>query len=86
MKHTSRGAAAILVALALLSSASFAQGKVDIGQSEYNASCASIGSHGTREMPVRGNVYRCEDTQPAELHARIRIAAPSDYLARIQER
>jgi mono/diheme cytochrome c family protein len=47
---------------------------------------AVIGSHGAREMPVWGYVYRAEDTQPADLHARNRIAALLDYLARIQEK
>lgn len=45
-----------------------------------------IGPHGSREMPVWGQVYRAEDTQPYELHGRIRIAALVDFLARIQER
>lgn len=44
-----------------------------------------IGSHGAREMPVWGHVYRSEDTQPRDLHARNRISALVDYLARIQE-
>lgn len=43
-----------------------------------------IGSHGAREMPVWGHVYRSEDTQPRDLHARNRISALVDYLARIQ--
>ena len=43
-----------------------------------------IGSHGAREMPVWGHVYRSEDTQPRDLHARNRINALVDYLARIQ--
>lgn len=47
---------------------------------------AVIGSHGAREMPVWGYVYRAEDTQPADLHARNRIASLLDYLARIQEK
>ena len=47
---------------------------------------ATIGSHGAREMPVWGYVYRAEDTQPADLHARNRIASLLDYLARIQEK
>lgn len=45
-----------------------------------------IGSHGAREMPVWGHVYRSEDTQPRDLHARIRINSLVDYLARIQEK
>ncbi len=40
--------------------------------------------HGSREMPVWGYIYRSEDTQPADLHARNRIGALLDYLARIQ--
>jgi hypothetical protein len=44
-----------------------------------------IGSHGAREMPVWGNVFRSEDTQPQEIHVRNRIGAVLDYLARIQE-
>jgi mono/diheme cytochrome c family protein len=43
-----------------------------------------IGSHGAREMPVWGHVYRSEDTQPRDLHARNRISSLVDYLARIQ--
>jgi mono/diheme cytochrome c family protein len=43
-----------------------------------------IGPHGSREMPVWGYIYRSEDTQPADLHARNRIGALLDYLARIQ--
>ena len=43
-----------------------------------------IGSHGAREMPIWGQVYRSEDTQPRDLHARNRISALVDYLARIQ--
>ena len=43
-----------------------------------------IGPHGGRDMPVWGQVYRAEDTQPYELHGRIRISALVDYLARIQ--
>lgn len=45
-----------------------------------------IGSHGAREMPVWGHVYRAEDTQPQDLHARVRISSLIDYLARIQEK
>lgn len=47
---------------------------------------AVIGSHGAREMPVWGYIYRAEDTQPADLHARNRISSLLDYLARIQEK
>lgn len=47
---------------------------------------APIGSHGAREMPVWGYIYRAEDTQPADIHARNRIAALLDYLVRIQEK
>ena len=47
---------------------------------------AVIGSHGAREMPVWGYIYRAEDTQPADLHARNRIGSLLDYLARIQEK
>jgi hypothetical protein len=37
-------------------------------------------------MPVWGNVFRSEDSQPQEMHVRNRIAAVLDYLARIQEK
>lgn len=47
-------------------------------------SSAAIGAHGAREMPVWGYIYRAEDTQPADLHARNRIGSLLDYLARIQ--
>ena len=47
---------------------------------------AGVGPHGAREMPVWGNVYRSEDTQPYELHVRTRISALIDYLSRIQEK
>ncbi|MDD2879296.1 MAG: cytochrome c [Rhodoferax sp.] len=47
---------------------------------------AAIGSHGAREMPVWGYIYRAEDTQPSDLHARNRITSLLDYLARIQEK
>ena len=43
-----------------------------------------VGSHGSRDMPVWGYIYRAEDTQPADLHARNRISSLLDYLARIQ--
>lgn len=136
MKQAIMGAGASWVLLALLSSTSFAQGRVDFGKSEYESGCASchgasgkgdgsmrshltkapsdlttlakrnggvfpvqrisemidgrsavvIGSHGVREMPVWGNVYRSEDTQPRDLHARNRINALIDYLARMQEK
>lgn len=136
MKPATLGAAASLLALALLGNASFAQGRVDYGKSEFESSCASchgtsgkgdgvmltfltkapsdlttlakrnggvfpsqriwetidgrtavvIGSHGAREMPVWGSVYRAEDTQPRDLHARNRIASLVDYLARMQEK
>jgi mono/diheme cytochrome c family protein len=45
-----------------------------------------IGPHGSREMPVWGYIYRSEDTQPADLHARNRISSLLDYLARVQVR
>lgn len=45
-----------------------------------------IGPHGAREMPVWGDVFRGEDTQPRDLHARNRIASLVDYLARMQEK
>ncbi len=47
-------------------------------------SAAAIGPHGARAMPVWGYIYRSEDTQPADLHARNRIGSLLDYLARIQ--
>lgn len=136
MKVSNLGVGAALLALSWLSSASFAQGKVDLGKSEYMASCASchgvsgkgdgamrsyltkppsdltllaklnggvfpsqrvgewidgrtsvvIGSHGAREMPVWGQIYRAEDTGPKDLNARNRITALLDYLSRIQEK
>jgi mono/diheme cytochrome c family protein len=128
--------AGILVCITLMGGTAFAQGSVDFGKNEYQASCASchgvsgkgdgamkayltkpptdltrlardnggvfphqrlwevidgrayavIGSHGAREMPVWGYVYRAEDTQPADLHARNRITSLLDYMARIQEK
>lgn len=45
---------------------------------------AVVKSHGVREMPVWGYIYRAEDTQPVDLHARNRIGSLLDYLARIQ--
>jgi mono/diheme cytochrome c family protein len=47
-------------------------------------SAKQVGSHGAREMPVWGYIYRAEDTQPADLHARNRISSLLDYLVRIQ--
>lgn len=56
----------------------------------------SVGAHGTRDMPVWGNVYRSqairlqrgapewEAAQPPEWYVRGRIIALIDYLARIQ--
>lgn len=44
------------------------------------------GSHGAREMPVWGDVFRSDDQQPQDWFARNRIAALLDYLARIQEK
>ena len=134
MKQSTVFLAGSLVALAVVSSTSFAQGSVDFGKNEYMASCASchgvsakgdgamrtyltkaptdlsimakrnggvfptqyawevidgrtsvvIGYHGAREMPVWGYIYRADDTQPADLHARNRIGSLLDYLARIQ--
>jgi mono/diheme cytochrome c family protein len=45
-----------------------------------------IGPHGSREMPVWGNVFRSEDPQAPEGYARSRMAFVLDYLARIQEK
>ena len=45
-----------------------------------------ICAHGSREMPIWGLIYRSEDTQPQDLHARNRIASLLDYLARIQQK
>lgn len=45
-----------------------------------------IGSHGAREMPVWGNVFRSDDMQPRDWYARDRISSLVDYLARIQEK
>lgn len=46
-----------------------------------------IGSHGTREMPLWGHIYRSEDSQyQPDWVARNRMAALLDYLARIQEK
>lgn len=134
MKQSTGSLRGLWVALAVVSSTSFAQTSVDFGRNEYMASCASchgvsakgdgavrmyltkaptdltimakrnggvfptqyawevidgrasvvIGAHGAREMPVWGYVYRAEDTQPADLHARNRISSLLDYLARIQ--
>ena len=134
MKHTTVGAAASMMVLALWSNPGFAQSRIDFGKSEYESSCASchgtsgkgdgvmtsqltkppsdlttltkrnggvfpvqrisemidgrtsvvIGSHGAREMPIWGHVYRSEDTQPRDLHARNRISSLVDYLSRIQ--
>jgi mono/diheme cytochrome c family protein len=47
-------------------------------------SSTTVGSHGVRDMPIWGQIYRAEDTQPADLHARNRISSLLDYLARIQ--
>lgn len=47
-------------------------------------SAKQVGAHGVREMPVWGYIYRAEDTQPADLHARNRISSLLDYLARLQ--
>jgi mono/diheme cytochrome c family protein len=44
-----------------------------------------IGPHGSREMPIWGNVYRTDNPQDAGWMARNRIASLLDYLARIQE-
>lgn len=49
-------------------------------------SSVMIGSHGAREMPVWGYVFRADDTQPHDLYARSRIASLLDYLARMQVR
>lgn len=135
MKRFNTKVAGVWAGLALLGSTCMAQpGRVDFGQREFVASCASchgasakgdgvltsylvkppsdlttlarrnggvfpaqrvrdtidgrgsidIGPHGARDMPVWGQVYRAEDTQPYELHGRIRISALVDYLARIQ--
>lgn len=45
-----------------------------------------IGSHGAREMPVWGNVFRSDDQHPQDWYARDRISSLVDYLARIQEK
>lgn len=47
-------------------------------------SAPTTGPHGVREMPIWGQIYRSEDTQPADLHARNRINSLLDYLVRIQ--
>jgi mono/diheme cytochrome c family protein len=47
---------------------------------------AVIGPHGSREMPIWGNVYQSEDTRPHGWYVRNRIASLLDYLARIQEK
>jgi mono/diheme cytochrome c family protein len=44
------------------------------------------GSHGAREMPVWGDVYRSDDQHPQDWFARNRIASLIDYLSRIQEK
>jgi mono/diheme cytochrome c family protein len=137
MKQFNMKVAGVCAGLALLAGTCAAQqGRVDFGQREFVASCASchgasgkgdgvlrdhltkppsdlttlarrnggvfpaqrvrdtidgrgsidIGPHGSREMPVWGQVYSAEDTQPYELHGRIRINALVDYLVRIQEK
>lgn len=45
-----------------------------------------IGSHGAREMPIWGNVFRSDDMQPRDWYARDRISSLVDYLSRIQEK
>lgn len=45
-----------------------------------------VGSHGAREMPVWGNVFRSDDMQPRDWYARDRISSLVDYLSRIQEK
>lgn len=46
----------------------------------------ATGPHGSREMPVWGQVYRSDDGQPVDLNVRNRIAALIDYLSGIQEK
>ena len=125
-----------LLAVTLVSSSVFAQGRYDFGKLEYESSCANchgekgngngpmrefltkvptdlatlskrnggvfpnsrihetidgrtavmIGSHGAREMPIWGNVFRSDDMQPRDWYARDRISSLVDYLARIQEK
>lgn len=134
MKNATVCSPGLLMALAVVSSTSFAQSSYDFGKTEYMASCASchgvaakgdgamaanlvkapadlttmsrrnggvfpsqsarevidgrsapaVGPHGVRDMPIWGQIYRAEDTQPADLHARNRINSLLDYLARIQ--
>lgn len=47
---------------------------------------AEIESHGTREMPIWGLVYRTDGTQTANFPVRDRIDALVDFLAKIQEK
>ncbi len=55
-------------------------------------SAIEFGPHGSREMPVWGNIYRAQAIQPGEgelspdWYARSRMTALVDYLARIQAR
>lgn len=134
MKWLQQGVTALL--LAVLSTSSFAQERMDLGKRTFTDSCASChgasgkgdgvlvkylvkapsdltqlssqnggvfpaqrvwetidgrtsagpGPHGTREMPVWGNVFRAEDIQAPDSYARSRIAFVLDYLARMQEK
>lgn len=45
-----------------------------------------IGPHGTREMPIWGQVYRTQDTQSADYPVRNRVDSLVDFLARLQEK
>ena len=136
MKHASAGWVVSLLAMALFSKASFAQGQVDLGKRAYEENCASchgvsgkgdgavrkhlvkapsdlttlarrnggsfprervretidgrsvaeIGPHGTREMPIWGQVYRTQGGQAADFPVRNRMDALVEFLARIQEK
>lgn len=45
-----------------------------------------IGPHGTREMPIWGQVYRTQGTQTVDFPVRNRIDSLVDFLAQIQEK
>lgn len=59
MNHTSTGLAVSLLATTLLSNASFAQGKVDLGKSAYEENCASChGVSGKGDGALRGHLVK----------------------------
>lgn len=59
MKHTAIGLAVSLLAMAVLSSASFAQGQVDLGKRAYEENCASChGISGKGDGAVRMHLVK----------------------------